>query len=242
MDKLLLKKSGGVLARAIFATFMALIVHISFIFIGEAALTHAVGYSVYILNEETNQQELLYTHYYADSEEDTRLAELDANETPYLKYKETTELSTLEKGIIATVSQLFCIGIIISFIYIFVWHIGNKDLNAVKFERMQFDKYKGLKIGLIASIPFDFVYLLLLLGALNILPGSIIFVYRLAFGFVYPITSLIIGSPLLANELSVVQLLLLSLMMLIIPLICHFSYIIGYKDISIKNKLVYKEG
>lgn len=242
MEKTMLKKSGAVFARAIFATFMALLVHISVIFCGNFLLTNAEGYDVYVLNTETNKQELYYTHYYSDSAEDTKLAELEANETPFLKQEIRSQLNKVEKGVIAVISQVFCLGIIASFIYVYVWKIGNNDLNLVKFNRIEFDKFKGLKIGLLASVPFAATYLILLLGAIGILPGKVILIYRVIYGFVFPLTSQIIGSSFLANELSALKLILLALMMAIIPLICHISYLIGYKDISIKNKIVYKEG
>ncbi len=242
MERNMLKKSGGVLARAVLASIMALLVHISIIFCGNFLLTNAEGYDVYVLNEETNKQELYYTHYFADSAEDTKIAELEANEIPYLKQEIRSQLNKVEKGILAIISQIFCLGIIISFIYVYIWKIGNNDLNLVKFDRIKFDKLKGLKIGLLATIPFAIVYLMLVLGAIGMLPGKVIIFYRAVYGFVFPLTSKIIGSSFLAEELSVLKLLLLALMVFIIPLICHFSYLIGYKDISIKNKIVYKEG
>lgn len=242
MEKDMFKKSGGVLARAVLATLMALLVHISVIFCGNFLLTNAEGYDVYVLNEETNKQELYYTHYFADSAEDTKLAELDEAKTPYLKQEIRSQLNSVEKGVLAVISQLFCLGIIISFIYVYMWKIGNSDLNLVKFNRIKFDKFNGLKIGCLADIPFVLVYLMLVMGTVGILPGKVIIFYRAVYGFVFPLTSQIIGSSFLADELSVLKLLLLSLMVFIIPLICHFSYLIGYKDISIKNKIVYKEG
>ena len=140
-----------------------------------------------------------------------------------------------------TVSQIFCILILFSFIYPNIWHIGTTDSNLVKFKHKAEDKLKGLKIGLIAVAP-EYLFLLFVIiakaGAAPKFPVVLLKFLNAAF---YSLTQVICGSAAYVSELSVIRLILLLLLPLVIPAVSCVSYILGYKNFSVGEKLIYKK-
>ena len=57
----------------------------------------------------------------------------------------------------------------------------------------------------------------------------------------YSLTQVICGSAVHVSELSVIRLILLLLLPLIIPAVSCVSYILGYKNFSVGEKLIYKK-
>ena len=57
----------------------------------------------------------------------------------------------------------------------------------------------------------------------------------------YSLTQVICGSAVHVSELSVIRLILLLLLPLVIPAVSCVSYILGYKNFSVGEKLIYKK-
>jgi len=140
-----------------------------------------------------------------------------------------------------TVSQIFCILILFSFIYPNIWHIGTTDSNLVKFKHKAEDKLKGLKIGLIAIVPEYLFLLFVIIAKAGVSPKFPVVLLKFLNAAFYSLTQVICGSAVHVSELSVIRLILLLLLPLVIPAVSCVSYILGYKNFSLGEKLIYKK-
>lgn len=141
------------------------------------------------------------------------------------------------------VALLFQLVLYITLIYSALWKVGNQDLNAVKFKRKEEDKFRGLKIGLIAAIPSLLSYVLLLAEKLVGFWSGYTALYRLGHLALYPLVVWGFGSNV-ANTVAGVGwggLLLAGVPVLVLPITAFISYRIGYADILLGEKLVYKK-
>lgn len=142
-------------------------------------------------------------------------------------------------------------GLISVLIYFFIisgptWKLGNGDLNKVKYKKMEEDKLRGLKIGLIASIPIFVMNLLLLLAKAELFPNFYV-AYKLLNSPLFNILGIIDGTFLGVENTAylsyvswgsiIAECILTSV---ITPLFCHINYTLGYKDIILSDKIIYK--
>ena len=136
-------------------------------------------------------------------------------------------------------SQTFSFLIFASMQYSSFWAMGDTDNNKVAYNHMTEDKLKGLKAGLLASIPYLLLYIALLLGKLGVIPNIIMYIYRFANASFMPILlKLLPNFPVVG--LSPFRFLGVFALLLVLPLVCEFGYILGYKRISITEKIIYK--
>lgn len=198
-----------------------------------------IGYDAYGRLSEDANPEFLYTYYYDDGD-DTKAKEYEDKGYELLKY---SIRSDVEKGAditLSVVSQICCLVILISFIYNDVWCAGNKDFEATRIHGKKFSKLKGLYIGLLANIPAFLLLtasLVLKNGATAKLPIAIYtYTNSYAFEMIFAATN----GVMYWADVQWWQAAIYYALLLIVPIICLVSYIIGYKDISISEKLIYK--
>lgn len=200
-----------------------------------AGFTDVIGYTVYGQKEGDESATQLYTYYYADGE-DTKVGEYVENG---YKITNTIKIRSDLKGtgkIVYTVgTQAIVLIILFAFIYSQLWKKGNKDFQNVKIGRVSEDKLRGLKIGLIASLPQLISFLCLMI------PNFKTAFYKIANYHFFITNDVIIGDIKLAADLDFTKYLLLFLPLLVVPIATTISYIIGYKDISVSEKIIYKK-
>lgn len=132
--------------------------------------------------------------------------------------------------------------LLIAFVYGDLWRQGDKDANAVHFGRMEEDRLRGLKVGLIAAIPsvLSFVVLVAekLLGFFPAYAG----LYRLFHLSLYPIIVWAFGANVTATAAGIGWggILLAGLPVLVVPVVALLAYELGYRQIILTEKLVYK--
>ena len=180
----------------------------------------------------------LYTYYFKDGE-DTERAAYEAQGYEISEYR-LKELSQKGVNISTTVSQIFCILLLATFIYPTVWQIGIKDGNLVKFKHQEVDTLKGLKIGLFTIVP-ALLFLIFLFAAQGITSKIPLALYKLVNSSFYGLIELADGKGVTFGDLSVLNFVFMLVIQFIIPVITHISYILGYKNISIGEKLVFKK-
>ena len=122
-----------------------------------------------------------------------------------------------------------------------LWTRGDKDRNLVDFGHMKADPLRGLRIGLLASVPAGVSYLLLVLARCGLLPAHYMSVYRVMHIPVIFWIRWFVPTAFTAADLSVGQLLALLPGLLPIPLVCALAYWIGYKRLPIVEKLMYRK-
>ena len=124
----------------------------------------------------------------------------------------------------------------VSFIYNQLWQLGSRESNLVKFKSIKKDKLKGLKIGLIASIPsYIFFVFAIINGKVNVA------LFAFLNAYLYDLISIIRGSVVTFGALAFWQVLLLGVILLIFPATAWGSYLLGYNQFSISEKIVYKK-
>lgn len=120
-----------------------------------------------------------------------------------------------------------------------VYELGFKESNLVRFKHAEQDLLRGLKIGIIADGFFILTYIGLIIAKFAA-PDMPISIYKLVNSYAYSIIE-VIGGNAKVGELSLIKVALLALPLLIVPAIATVGYILGYKGISISEKLIYKK-
>ncbi len=237
--KEIIKTAAKLFAKLIMIGFMCIIVVLSISVIANGLFSKKVGYIAVGTKENSETRENLYTYYYADGE-DTERAKYEA-EGYTIEESVLKQLSKKGDTVTMLVTQLFCIMLLASFIYSTVWSIGFKDSNLVRFKHATKDTLKGFKIGLFTIIPSLILYLFVLITQNGLSAKMPLSLYELlnapSFGFI----SLVVGKATYVNELSVIGFIILFILQFIIPLICHISYILGFKGIYVSELIVYKK-
>lgn len=136
--------------------------------------------------------------------------------------------------------QIIFFLLTIFFIYIPVWNIGNKDKIRDKNLNKIFDKYAWFKMNFIISFPFIFSFILLILSKLNIIPNILVF-YKLINSNIIPIIHYILPYASDIKNFSSIHLFILGSLTLIYTPIVYLAYKLGYKGISILDKIIYKD-
>lgn len=125
------------------------------------------------------------------------------------------------------------------------WKMGNQDLNRVHFKHMEYDPWRGTKIGLFAMIPIFLIDLLLILSHfinMGIVTTYGLVAFRLTNPHVMIFINMIIGSgPKEVSDVAVWRLLLSCLLTLCLLVSVITGYILGYKDVVLADKLIYKK-
>lgn len=236
--KEIFKYSGKTLIKLVLVNIMCIVLAISLSFVSTDLFGKQIGYTAICTSEDGKTTES-YVHNFKDGE-DLLKAEYEAKgftvKESYIKRLG----KTANTAVLLTI-QLLCIILSASIIYPEIWHFGFKNLNAVSFKREKEDKLKGLKIGLIAIIPAVVFLVFIFITKNNLLKDFPIAYYRLANAFSYGFSQLICGDIIMANELNILQYLGLLSLQLIIPIITTIAYLLGYKNISIGEKLIYKK-
>lgn len=137
--------------------------------------------------------------------------------------------------------QLIALIVYVAMIYSPSWFCGDRDSNAVQFGHMQADPLKGLRIGLVAMIPFALTPIILVLIKLKVISLDIGFAYRiLNVHLLYAINMLL---PPEANtaEASWVAIFGVWLYHLVIPATTYAAYRLGFNHISLTERLIFKK-
>lgn len=236
-----MKENIGIAAslwlRYIICAFVALFIFISVSVIAVGSFTEVIGYEVY--SAENN--ELLYTHYLADGE-DAKAAEYEEQGIEILRANIRSEVTGTPKIVYFLIAQLLSGAITVAFIYKRMWSLGDGDANLVNFGHRQKDMLRGIKIGLIAIVPNFITWLLLVIAKLGVIGAGVMPIYRFANYQHFALISLIFGdSTTTVGDVSWVQIFLGLSVFVALPLIAQIGYTLGYKRISLKEKMIYQK-
>lgn len=163
---------------------------------------------------------------------------LPTNQQKRFIYSEVPKGASLALDII---SEIFMLLLLASFPYTVLWPQGDRDKNKVQFGHMAEDKLRGLKVGLIAGIPSYIGYILLILSHMKIFTPAYYGIFRLMNMPFMPLLDLMAGGVQVrsAAAISLPGLLGMGVTILLVPLVCHLAYTLGYKQISLIEKFIY---
>ncbi len=233
----LLKTSANVWLRLVFASIMCFIVWGSMVAMGLGFFGEVTGYEIYAYDENGENPQLVTSHTYAEGED--RSAKVETKDNEVLTYSRA--MAPQAEAVIGIISSVFTLLIFGLFPYNILWSMGSHDDNYVQLGRMDKDIYFGLKVGVIASIPSAALYLLLILGKFGAFPGVILKWHRLLNTPFIPYIDAVEMGANTAPELSIGSLLAAGATLLFVPFVCWLGYYLGYRQISIREKLVYKK-
>lgn len=152
-----------------------------------------------------------------------------------------TEMPKTASVAMDILSQSFMFVLFATLIYSKLWERGDRDANSVNFGRMEEDKLRGLRIGLIAAVPSIVFYLLLVVSKLGLITEKYFFIYRFLNLTFMPVMSALTGKAGLVSSTNVSWLSLAAILLTVatLPLISHAAYLLGYNHISLSEKIIY---
>lgn len=139
---------------------------------------------------------------------------------------------------VAPVMQMLLIIMFTCSMYIPFWEYGDRDSNLVQFGRKRKDMLCGLKISGVAVLPHFIASLFLLFYRLGAKSWTFLIYRTVNVQFVYIIDSLIDVENI--SAVSWGSVILCMMLCFYTVVVAEIGYILGYKGISIKEKIVYK--
>ncbi len=236
--KEVIKTAASLFLKLIIVNFMCAIVVLSITILANGFFAKQIGYTALGTKDGAEKSEALYTYRYSDGE-DTQRAKYEADGYEITEYP-LKELSDSGSNTTTAVAQVMCLMLLASFVYPVIWQIGIKDGNLVKFKHKSEDKLKGLKIGLITIIP-ALALLIFLFAAGDLVSKLPLAIYKLINSSLYGFIDLADGNAIVFGDLNIFNYLFIAATQLVIPVISYFSYILGIKNISISEKIIYKK-
>ena len=244
----ILKKSVGVFGRTVFANVICCFVCITISALCTYLFTSDIGYTAYgtlasdssTVTSSSASREKLYEYRYSDGE-DTKKAEYEAKGYTVETVKVRSDMKGGGQAAFLVIDQLASFVVLIMFIYGEIWHLGTTDNNKVHFGHIKEDKLKGLKIGLLSIIPAYLFNIVLIVFASGAYPKFALLIYKFMNCSLFGFVQAAIGNAVYAYELTPLNFVLLFAVHLVIPLLCAVAYILGYKEISLREKMIYKK-
>jgi len=233
----------SILVKSLLAAILGLIIYMSVLFIYRSfAHPTIVGYTVTTINEE--EKSSTTNKYFFKENEEAVLPKADDTHFYNALYGRDAFPEIL--------SQLLIFVIFSIMIYDAAWQYGAKMGNAVSFGRAKRNVFEGIKLGAYSNVVGYIAYLLLLFSKLG-----------LNFKFALPVFSIVNAAYLpllnatLISELPVtgfssitqsfnIDTSFSTLLVMLIPLflkilVSFIGYELGYRQISIKDKILYKD-
>lgn len=223
-----------------FANILSIITVISLSFISSAMFTENIGYYAYGTSSASSESEFLYEYHYDDGE-DVKLSEYEADGYKVNTVSIRSQLSKTGNAVFLVLCAFFCMSLAAMFTYAYVWKEGNKDLNLVRFGHAEKQKYKGLIVGFVAMAPYLILLLVLSIGKTSFAKSLPVILYQYINSAFFAPIDVVFGKAVTFGDLAWWQLVLLLLIQLLVPLFTAFAYEIGYKDILISDKFIYKK-
>lgn len=235
-----LKPALKVFVKIIAVTIFCFFVVVSLLVMCNGLGTEKIGYTAYGVTEENDEFKELYTHYYADGVDEL---ENEYTDKGYALQKVTirSEFKGGPKTLFLTLSQIINIIILVGFLYTDLWNLGAADNNLANFGHKKADKFRGLKIGLYASVPNFIFFVIVFLFRNSFMSGFNAQMYKFAISYFYSFAELVLDGATVTADLSILKILILFALLFVIPAIAELSYLLGLKGISLEEKFVYKK-
>ena len=230
--KKLFSDSAKLYLQVFLASFLCFIICTSISSLFYSLGTHVIGYRLYELGEDGKPQYVGEPYYFQTEDEEPpkdKLYETIRSERP--KY------SLILEGVL---SQSIMLVLFVSFVNTRISKIAYSDRTADMYQGQKKNIYKGFIFGGIASIPAVAFYIYLLILKIIGSQVSILTLVRIANAAFLPLVNAIVGSAQKLTEISYGSFALLIIPILILPIVTGISYIFNYKQISIKDKIMYK--
>ena len=238
--KEILKSGVGLFGKLIIVNIMCFFLVVSISVLCSAAFTENVGYIAYGVKEGSEESVELYTYNYADGE-DTKKAEYEAQGYTITESTVKSPLSKTGNAVFLTVTQLFSLCLLIAFVYPNFWNMGTRDSNLVHFKHKKEDKLKGLKAGSVAIVPSVLLLLFLSITKSGLSANFPVVLYKFLNSSVYSFIQMASFDASSFGDLNFGSIIIFFLLIAIVPVTSFVAYLLGYKNISLGEKFIYKK-
>lgn len=143
--------------------------------------------------------------------------------------------------VMMVIAEICSLGTIILFMNGTVYYIADSDANKVKFGRIEPDKFKGLKLSVVPTAFALCTYIALILGKIGILGDGALVFFRTTNYHLYAYNQILFGGKTALAEVGWGSVAAAVLTVVIVPVICHISYTLGFKGINVAEKLIFKK-
>lgn len=223
--------------RYIISVFFTFFVFLSVTVLFTGFFTHDVGYTAY--NAQNN--EVLYHYYYADGE--------DIKKTEYEQSGVTVSTVALRSQLEGNAqlandltAQLIGGLITVGFVHNILWRQGDSDRNYVNTGHREKDIWRGVKVGLLADIPFAVSYFVLIAAKCGVISDGWFAFYKYMNFPAFSLIGAIFGRTCnSAANITALQTVLGIIPLFVLPIICGICYILGYNRINIGDKILFKK-
>lgn len=231
-----LSVAGTLALRLLGATVLCAILFISMNLVATAFFSEQIGYQIYQLNEKDEYKPMGEPYYYEPSEEPVDAEDLDlTDDQTIITLREVPQTTQVVIDIITQVMLLILLGI---FPYHILWDFGNRDDTNVRYRGQRPDKLRGLKIGLLAVVPFVIVWVCLFVTQFITNPGILADIFRLSHAAWWPLIDLV---TLEGKSFVWWRLLILLPTYLFVPAIASIAYSLGGRQFSIAEFITFKK-
>lgn len=235
----ILKNAAIVFGKMLIVVIICNFVCLSLQMVATTVFTEVRGYSVYgYKGENSNDAVFLYEYYTADGE--------DENADEYLQQGYTlqkrsirTDMFPVGRVVFLVVAQAACFITLVGFIHTPIFKCGTSDSNAVAFGRRKYDRLKGIKIGLLAAVPSFVIYIIFVVLSLCGKTASAD-AYTVFNAHLFSLLKTIYWGKNDFCDFGAVQYIITALTTLIMPAAVAVSYQLGFKNISLAQKIIYK--
>ncbi len=144
-------------------------------------------------------------------------------------------------AVMLILSEICSLGTLIMFINGKVYYIGDSDANRVQFGHAEYDKFKGLKLGIVPGTFAFITWAVLLLGKLGVAKDWAYLIFSFTNYHLFGYHQVIFGRSTNLNEISWLGIIAAFLTVVLVPLVSHICYTLGYKRINLFEKVVFKK-
>ena len=229
-----------IFGKIVLANVLCIITVISLSFLCNAMFTENIGYYAYGTSSTSSESELLY-EYYFDEGEDTKLQEYEGEGYTVSQVGIRSQLTPAGNATFLVLCAFFCMSMAAMLCYTYVWKEGNRDLNLVRYGHAKEQKYKGALIGLIATSPYLILLIVLGIGKLGFAKAFPVVLYKYINSSFFALIDIACGKALTFGDMAWWRLILLLLIQLLVPLFTALAYNLGYKDVLVSEKFIYKK-
>lgn len=241
-----LKMWGSIIIAAVISFFLCVSMNV----ICSALFTQETGYKAFVYETETSEESIAeYEYTYTDKNGDGKDEGTDTKKEEYedqgytvVTVKQRTSLTGVGRAVFLVSTQALSLIMVIAFASNSSYKQGFKDSNLVKIGHTKRDMLKGFKTGLVGNIPFFALFVVAIVMAAVWAPEFRTVWYAFLNSHYYSAVILITGNATTLSQLDVLQYVLLFLIQLIVPVISGVAYVLGFKEISLSEKIVYKKG
>ncbi len=231
-----LRNGLSLLGRFILIVVLCNFICLSFRTVAVAVFTDVTGYRIYgYTGDDTNDAVYLYEYHNSEGEDELYSEYVDKGYT-LQKRLIRTDMYPVGCAVYLILSQASCFITLYAFTYPMLWKSGDRDGGAVRFGRIKYDRFKGVKISLFVFAPLLAVFAVFVgLGE-----RASTAAYTIINSHMYSFLDIIYGGADSFGELGVARTVLLGLLTLAVPLLFQIAYTFGFKGISITQKIMYK--